>query len=469
MCKHSMKCHISKIVVIILAFSAALQGCGKSGTRTAGDSVSGESSVTAGGDSVLADTAASIALSRTKGTVAVSDAGQKPLPVFENMQVYDGYGVGTEAQSYAWMKLDDARLAKLDESSSVRTSLDGKKLQLWLDEGSLFFNIDRPLQDDESLEIRSSSMVTGIRGTAGWVHVPDAEHMEVYILEGTVECRIEQDGKAADSASVSGGEMARLSCVQGETAINVETFQSADVPAFVREEIRDEEEINSRDVSDSLPAEQTDLMEKIAQLCREEDYGGVQDILRDGIGGIEQTVSKAGPQILMQEDGRGLGIYMVPFSSTSSDRTVMIYYGDYQNGIRQGNGTWIGVQSMLDFYATGQWNNDRPDGPQTVVEEYPDSQARIRTYTGTVAGGPWEGEIDVWYDYADGHRMNYKAAFAGGKYIPVEPEPIAEGNDLYFISYDVSVYSPDGTALNSEGSGETRRIDVVEGIYGFIN
>ena len=50
--------------------------------------------------------------------------------------------------------------------------------------------MEEPLAEDETFDIRYSTMVVGIRGTCGWVEVRDEEHMLVYILEGTVEGRV---------------------------------------------------------------------------------------------------------------------------------------------------------------------------------------------------------------------------------------------------------------------------------------
>lgn len=46
-------------------------------------------------------------------------------------------------------------------------------LELYVRSGSLFFDVTEPLEEDESMDIRTSTMAVGIRGTSGWVEVED--------------------------------------------------------------------------------------------------------------------------------------------------------------------------------------------------------------------------------------------------------------------------------------------------------
>ena len=110
-------------------------------------------------------TAASMRLRRTEGTVSVSNGGGKSVPVSVNLGLYSGYGVGTQLVSYAWIDLDEAKLAKLDQNSEISSEKEGKKLDIRLKSGSLFFNVTEPLADDEAMNIITSTMLVGIRGT----------------------------------------------------------------------------------------------------------------------------------------------------------------------------------------------------------------------------------------------------------------------------------------------------------------
>ena len=121
----------------------------------------------------MAETATTVKMQKTEGTVKVANNSGKSLSLIQNMSLYNGYQVATEAASYAWINLDDTKLTKLDEVSDMEIRSKGKELELLLNSGNLYFNVTAPLAADETLNIRTSSMVMGIRGTARWVKVID--------------------------------------------------------------------------------------------------------------------------------------------------------------------------------------------------------------------------------------------------------------------------------------------------------
>ena len=65
------------------------------------------------------------------------------------------------------LALDNSKTAKLDASSAAKVAQSGKQLELNATAGSLFFNVPVALKSGESMNIRTSTMVTGIRGTSG--------------------------------------------------------------------------------------------------------------------------------------------------------------------------------------------------------------------------------------------------------------------------------------------------------------
>lgn len=79
---------------------------------------------------LAAESAATIRLSKTTGTVSVSKSSGKALTLMSDMRLYNGYHVTTNAKSYAWMNLDDTKLIKEDASSEVEVRKDGKKLEV---------------------------------------------------------------------------------------------------------------------------------------------------------------------------------------------------------------------------------------------------------------------------------------------------------------------------------------------------
>lgn len=67
------------------------------------------------------------------------------------------------------------------------------------------------MTEEETLNIRTSTMVMGIRGTSGWVKVIDRWHSQVYILEGTVQCSVmDPVTNQIKSTTLTGGQMAEF-------------------------------------------------------------------------------------------------------------------------------------------------------------------------------------------------------------------------------------------------------------------
>ena len=168
--------------------------------------------------------AATMHLRRAVGTVGVADGEGKTIEPREDLGLYSGYGVDTRAESYAWIDLDKVKLAKLDQDSEIEIIKEDKHLEIQVLSGSLFFNVTKPLEEDEAMTIRTSTMAIGIRGTCGWVRENAAA-----LLEGEVEVT------AGDqSATITAGEMARVS---GDGELVVTELPAIDVPAFVRAEL----------------------------------------------------------------------------------------------------------------------------------------------------------------------------------------------------------------------------------------
>lgn len=133
-------------------------------------------------------------LIHTEGQVNISDGKGNDVEVREELDLYGGYEVGTLTESYAWINLDKVKLTKMDQDSAIEIQKNKKHLEIIVNEGSLFFHVAEPLADDETLNIRTSSMIVGIRGTCGWVEIPvDEESARVYLLEGTIRCEAETE------------------------------------------------------------------------------------------------------------------------------------------------------------------------------------------------------------------------------------------------------------------------------------
>ncbi len=126
-------------------------------------------------------TATTIRLLRMQGTVNLFDDKDKSVSITKDMRLKKGNKVQTMAESFASMGLDDYKIISLDENSSTDIKQKGKKLEVKVKTGGVYFNVTKPLEDDETLDISTSTMIVGIRGTCGYVSAD-----ELFLIEGHV-------------------------------------------------------------------------------------------------------------------------------------------------------------------------------------------------------------------------------------------------------------------------------------------
>lgn len=211
-----------------------------------------------GGGSGAAATAATMHLRRTEGTVSVADGEGKSVKPMKDLGLFSGYGVDTQAESYAWIDLDEVKLTKLDQNSEVEIQKEDKRLTIEVKSGSLFFNVTEPLAEDESLEIRCSTMVVGIRGTCGWVTDKTAA-----LLEGVVTVTAGEQ-----EVTISAGEMAVMTA---EGALEVKPLSADSIPDFVREEQAEDSVLVEEEVKDDSDSG-IDVLASVDPLYRRDMY-----------------------------------------------------------------------------------------------------------------------------------------------------------------------------------------------------
>ena len=191
------------------------------------------------GAETVSDAASTIQLMKTEGSVSVTNGSGRALSVFEDMRLYNGYHAKTAEKSYAWASLDSSKLIKLDAVSKAGLRKSGRNLEILLHSGNLLFNVTEPLEDDESMNIRTSTMVVGVRGTCGWVKAIDQWTTVLYILEGSVTCSVTDPVTGeVKTEVVTGGP--RATCVVypqdqagSKCDIILDQFEEGDVDGFV--------------------------------------------------------------------------------------------------------------------------------------------------------------------------------------------------------------------------------------------
>ena len=190
--------------------------------------------------------AATMHLTRTEGSVNVFDEAEKSLAPAENLGLYSGYRIHTLDAGYAWISLDQVKLTKMDQNTQVEIVKEEKALKLQVLEGSLFFHVTEPLADHETMEIRTSTMITGIRGTCGWAESRPGYSLTA-VLEGSVECT------APDGAQIrlEAGMMAILE--EGSDDFRVQPFTGNEIPEYLRDEVPEILNRFTDDAEDEVP------------------------------------------------------------------------------------------------------------------------------------------------------------------------------------------------------------------------
>ena len=212
--------------------------------------------------------ASSMRLMQTEGNVTLTDQGGAKLALRNRMRLYSGCEISTEEQSRAGILLDDAKAVTISESSSAVITQEGKKLEIAVNSGKMFFDVSKPLESDESFEIRTSTMVLGIRGTAGCVEaVNDAETL-VTLISGHAE----------------------ITCFAGDV-VTIEAGQQVHIVKNADGSCDDQ----YVDLSDEYTAE---ILENL-QWMKEEHHGAIWEawkehggLKRSGVGDNQTPVSK---------------------------------------------------------------------------------------------------------------------------------------------------------------------------------
>jgi hypothetical protein len=190
------------------------------------------SSVTA----MASDTSASvIRLEQITGTVKVTDSAGNPSQIIDKMRLNNEDDVNTFAKSYAYISLDASKAVKMDAKSEAYVKKNKKKYELVLESGNLIFDVSSPLQSSESMQIKTTNMTMGIRGTCAQVQKVSKNFTRICLLDGTLDVTVKDpDSGKSQSVVLNPGDAA--DCLTGEIyggcTINVGKVVFGDLRGF---------------------------------------------------------------------------------------------------------------------------------------------------------------------------------------------------------------------------------------------
>lgn len=195
-------------------------------------------------------------LLRIEGTVNIEDSKGGSKPVSDYVRFKSGDALNTGNDGLASVGLDNAKVVTLQNDSRAEFLKKGKKLELRLTKGSLFFNVMEKLKDDETFEIKTSTMTAGIRGTSGFVYYDpkDAGRETLAVTDGVVEVTAtNKDTGETKSTKVTGGQRVKVYLYSDRTVDSVmfklDEITESDLAGFGLAGLADDDELMDR-VSD---------------------------------------------------------------------------------------------------------------------------------------------------------------------------------------------------------------------------
>ena len=238
-------------------------------------------------------TASTIRLLRHEGTVEITDASGKKRAVLENVRFSSGEAMTTGKESLASVGLDSDKVVTMDEQSRVEFKKKAKNLELTLTDGQLLLDVQKKLDKEEKLDVRTSTMTIGIRGTIIYVNTqvpdggsasptpaaagssatgstasdsaspapavassadagssPSAETACLGVLEGTAEVTYADANGEKQAISIPAGNKLTITDANGDgmadTAPVTEELESLDFNAFLLEQINNDPDLKDR-------------------------------------------------------------------------------------------------------------------------------------------------------------------------------------------------------------------------------
>jgi hypothetical protein len=245
-------------------------------------------------------TAIVMRLIRQEGEVTLLDASGQDAVIMDNMKLYSGNALETGEDGLVDLSLDDTKYLTIENKSNVVFEKSGKALELKLNSGRLFFNVTEKLADDETMDISTSTMVVGIRGTSGWV---DAENSDLYIGDGTLHVKgINPKTGEIIEADFTAGQKVHVYLLDkdGKTvAFELENYTIEDVPREMLRNIVQYPELFERFVEETGFEPKEVIREAIIKEILEEDMElpeEYEELLKEVIEEMEEIEEEEEPE-----------------------------------------------------------------------------------------------------------------------------------------------------------------------------
>lgn len=192
--------------------------------------------------------ASTMRLLRYSGAVRIEDASGKLRYIMRNARFNSGETMRTAEKSDASLGLDDSKIVTLDAKTRVTFRQQDRRLKMTLLEGALFLDVQKKLDENETLDIETSTMAVGIRGTIVYVSDradADQRHTaELYVLEGTARLSYVDGDGAHRLVAVPAGQKATMRT--GDAAPAIAPLTAEDLKGFIEKQIKRDPALQER-------------------------------------------------------------------------------------------------------------------------------------------------------------------------------------------------------------------------------
>ena len=334
----------------------------------------------------------------------------KTKTVKEDLRLGSGDLLKTGDASLASVGLDDFKFVTLDEYSKASFEQKGKNLSLNLEEGSLFFNVTKPLDEDENFTIRTSTLVTGIRGTSGLITIDDNGYTSIYLTDGHVslECKNPETEEVKYFDLDPGMKLTVYTYDDRDTdsvEYSVDKFYGPDLPEFARDIISNDAELLDKVISstgwddlDSLPSKAQEFSSISEALRAYFDDNDSESLLKLALSDdFKDKISTEAPMSDVDYygfflDGNFLGEDIYYFSEDPEfpkAGDLIVYFVEYKN-INENSRVFVIYNSDNDTSGLGiSWDTG------SYYADRSDKYIAINAFT---------GELLTYYDGSDSGR-----------------------------------------------------------------
>ena len=333
--------------------------------------------------------ASTMRLLRYQGDVVIYDPTGLPRFVLENVRFASGEAMQTGPGGQASVGLDDSKIVTLDASSRVEFVQESGHTQLKLTEGTIFLDVSEKLDENESLDIQTTTMTVGIRGTIVFMSVANETGRipltTLGVLEGTAQVDYTDTSGSHRLLPVPAGQQLIVqhpSKSQIGVSPIVSDMTSLDIEGFIVEQVLRDENLIQRVTEGSENG-----AELLAGTLTAEEIGDDFDFPADGDWSWSETITLVAQSASKLYDGRPL--------ARPSD--VLVY--GLPNGLHiqvAANGSQTNAGSSVNPIAAYSIYNEKGED---VTSHF----TNIETISGTLQVDPipvtvWTGSADKYYD-----------------------------------------------------------------------